>query len=380
MRNLSICIGIGAGRAGAPGSGSAPIIDTLAYNAGTNEISFNTDTISGTAYYELAATSTPMAAAAIEASAMGSIAVSAGTVTEIEDWSLETPGTYWLNVVHKSGGGVYSNVLNLEVEIPSFNPATLAAIFLDASDISTLWTDNAGTTQVTTTADPVGSVTNLGTLGGLMTNTGATDRPIYTESGALRYLQGDGSNDYLKWVGTNGDIDLSSGYYIIMGIHENTAGASKGFMTGASTAGNGLNDNHSFNVDSNASGTIPVVVNAGPTSVNGIQVVDSSRSNLDLAIVEYECIPAAGSTNAWLRTRYSSDGDVVERATDTATSGQHPNTATLLGQVVFFARITSGNPVNFAIARIYCAALVLGTVTAQNKTDYRAWVAGKIGF
>lgn len=362
------------------GIGSAPVISALAYNAGANEISFTTDTISGTAFYDLATNSTPLGAAVIESGAMGSIAVSAGTVTEIEDLSSEPPGTYWLNVVHKSGGGAYSNVLTLEVTISAFNPATLAAFLWDASDTSKLWQNTAGSTAVTTTDDPVARIDNAGTLGGAFVNTGATDRPIYTTSGALRYLQFDGSNDFLRWIGTNGDINVDTGFYLIVGMHENIANASKNFLGLATTTGNSINDNNGIYWSGNTAGAAAIEVFGGQANTNGIGIGDNDTVSMPLAIVEMEVIPAAGAVNAWLRVRRVADGDVVEKGTDTATSGQFPNTATSVGQFVLGSRLSTGNPTAFAEIRMYCGALVTGTVTAQNKADYRAWVAGKIGF
>jgi hypothetical protein len=357
----------------------APVISDLAYDTGTNEISLDTDTASGTVYYDLAANSTPLAGAAIEASAMGSVAVSSGVVTEVEDWTGEADGTYWLNVVQKVGG-VYSNVLNLEVTIASFNPATLASFFLDAADKSKLWQNTAGSTAVTATNDPVARVDNAGTKGGTLVNTGATDRPLYTVSGGQSYLQFDGSNDYLLFTGSSGDVDMTGGFYLILGLEEQTANSSRSFLSASALSTNALNNTHGLTLETDSAAAQAINAIGGQINVNGMDISDTSAATMAKAVVELEVIPATGATTCWLRIRRSGDLDVVDIGNDAPTSTRFPNDATTTALLALGARLATGSPANFAAMRLYCAAFVPGTVTSQNKTDYRAWAAGKVGF
>lgn len=379
---VGVGVGVGylRGGVGAGVSGVAPVISDLAYDGGTNEISLNTDTASGTVYYELAATSTPMTGAAIEAATMGTVAVSSGVVTEIEDWTGEPDGTYWLNVVHKAGG-LYSNVLNLEVTISTvFNPATIADFVWDAADTSRLWQNTAGSTAVTTTGDPVARIDNPGLAGGFFQNTGATDRPAYTTSGALRYLDFDGSNDYLQWTGTAGDINFSSGMYLIIGIQEMTAQTNCGWVGGVGATNTMYDTANSFFLSGGDNGTQAAWLIAGLFTAAGVNFDDTGGSPMPKAIVEIEVTPATGSANAYIRVRRVGDGDVVLKNTDTVTAGGFPNTATGLDRLFLGCFFDAGAKRDYGDIQMYCGAMVNGAVTTQNKTDMRAWVAGKIGF
>jgi hypothetical protein len=91
----------------------------------------DTDTASGTIYYLLHNSVTPMAAADIKSDVLDLSAVGGGTLDPLEtdnqpvDWTAVTPGTYWINMVQDTG--VFSNVVSLEVTIvaAAFDPASL---------------------------------------------------------------------------------------------------------------------------------------------------------------------------------------------------------------------------------------------------------------
>lgn len=376
-------LGLGLGFSNIAGSGgappSAPVIDTLAYNGGTNEISLNTTVASGTVFYELAATSTPMTGAAIEAATMGSIAVSSGVVTEIEDWTGEPDGTYWLNVVHKAGG-LYSNVLNLEVTIAAFNPATIAEFVWDASDIARLWQNTAGTTAVTTTGQSVARIDNAGSLGGTFLNSGATDRPVYTVSGAQRYLAFDGVNDFLEWVGSAGSINFSTGVYMVIGVQEVTTATNKWWLSGCGTAGESYNSVHGFLMGGGDSATEAVSMLAGLDTAAGVRMLDTGGSPLPVSVIEFEAVPATGATNAWLRVRRVGDGDVVQKDTEAVTSGNFPTNANSLSKLILGAAYGANVPAAWADCRIYCGAVCVGTLTSGERANMRAWAARKVGF
>ncbi len=70
----------------------------------------------------------------------------------------------------------------------------------DFGNASTLFTDTARTTLVVNNNDPVGSATDLSTLGHHLSNTGATDRPLYQTNmkNSRSACLFDGSNDYLS--------------------------------------------------------------------------------------------------------------------------------------------------------------------------------------
>ena len=375
-----IGIGIGIGkRRGGGAVASAPVISDLVYSSGTNTVSLTSTVGSGTVYYILHGVVTPQTGAAIKAAPFGTINVTSGVVADVEDWAAQPNGTYYLQAVQETAGG-FSNVLVLEVTILNTTIYDLAAYLVEPTNLGSLWQDTAGTVAITGTGQSVARADNLGTAGGNFVNTGATDRPVLTVAGGLNYLQFDGTNDYLKWLGTNGDIALSGGYYIIAVMEEATANSLKGFLSIAGTATSGYNHSSGVQIDSNLNSTNAVYAHLGTDNTSGLQLFDASAATLAKAIVEIEVIPATGAVNGWLRVRRVADGDLVQMGTDTALSGTHPNTATAAGQIVMGSRIVTGAPSNFANIRHYGFALIEGLVDADQKALARAWAVEKAGF
>jgi hypothetical protein len=378
-------IRMGLSRRGTSTPPTAATLSGLAYAA--DLISVTTDTASGTIYYLLHNSVTPLSGSAIKSAVIGLTAVGGGTLDPLEtanqpvDWTLITPGTYWINMVQESAGG-FSNVVFLEVTIIAavYDPAADAELVWDVAEISTLFQDTAAATPVTTTGQSVGRMNNRGTLGGDFRNTGATDRPVYTESGALRYLQFDGSNDFIRWLGTNGDIDLTGGFYLVFGMSETTTISDRSFLSAASTTGDAINNNSGFVMYSSDNTTNATAYIGGLLNSNGHEIVDTGGGQLPLTVNEVEVTPATGSANATLRVRRVGDGDVVDKGTDTANSGQFPNVATAVAQLCLGSGISGGSPATFTNIRIYCGILKFGAVTSGMRADMRAWVAGKIGF
>jgi hypothetical protein len=99
-----------------------------------------------------------------------------------------------------------------------FTPASLFAGgqdggWYDASDLSTLWQDAAGTTPVTTDGDPVGRIDDKSGNGNHLTQTTSSARPVFRESGGLRYLYFGGSQWLYRDVGpySSGSFWLAGG-------------------------------------------------------------------------------------------------------------------------------------------------------------------------
>lgn len=79
-----------------------------------------------------------------------------------------------------------------------FDPADLTLrIWLDPSDLSTMWQDVARTTPVTADGQLVASIFNKGTLGDYFIQATVAARPIYRTSGGLHWLEFDGVDDIL---------------------------------------------------------------------------------------------------------------------------------------------------------------------------------------
>lgn len=97
--------------------------------------------------------------------------------------------------------------LGLGIWLPAmgggFSPATLFAasepgVWLDPSDLSTLFQDTAGTTPVTAAGQSVGRILDKSGRGNHATQSTAASRPIYqVDANGLGYLLFDGVDDFL---------------------------------------------------------------------------------------------------------------------------------------------------------------------------------------
>lgn len=71
-------------------------------------------------------------------------------------------------------------------------------VFLDPSDLSTMFQDAAGTVPVTANGDPVGLIRDKSGNGNHATQTVSAARPTYRTEGILHWLESDGIDDYLN--------------------------------------------------------------------------------------------------------------------------------------------------------------------------------------
>jgi len=107
---------------------------------------------------------------------------------------------------------------------PAFDPATLFAngeigIWYDPSDLTTMWTDTAGTIQATV-GDPVARIDDKSGNGRHATQATLANRPILRQSGSLYYLEFDGAGDSLTTSNVNnsfGEIGVTVGVEVTTG-------------------------------------------------------------------------------------------------------------------------------------------------------------------
>lgn len=89
-----------------------------------------------------------------------------------------------------------------KVSSGAFSPISLSPlIWLDPSDLSTLWKDTAATSAVTTDGDLVARINDKSGNGRNLTQSTASARPAYKTSGGLHWLQFDGVDDTLTYSG-----------------------------------------------------------------------------------------------------------------------------------------------------------------------------------
>jgi hypothetical protein len=114
-------------------------------------------------------------------------------------------GTYWA-VATLSGTG-RSGTSNTETKtLAAFDPLDLfgggeKGIYIDASDISTLWQDTGATSAITADGQTVKRVNDLS--GNSNNVTEATNGPLYKTDGSKHWLLFDGSNDVLAKASSN---------------------------------------------------------------------------------------------------------------------------------------------------------------------------------
>lgn len=83
----------------------------------------------------------------------------------------------------------------------AFTPSSLSPlVWLDFSDLSTLWKDTARTDPVTADGDAVASVTDKSGNGYHLVQETAANRPLYKTDGTYRWLLFDGVNDAFNFA------------------------------------------------------------------------------------------------------------------------------------------------------------------------------------
>lgn len=98
----------------------------------------------------------------------------------------------------------------------AFDPATLGLhLWLDPSDLSTLWQNSAATTPVTTNNDPVGGWTNKGSWSAVYQTASGGSRGLYKTSGGLHWVLYDGTDDYHEGGLISNFITASEGDILI---------------------------------------------------------------------------------------------------------------------------------------------------------------------
>lgn len=99
-----------------------------------------------------------------------------------------------------SNGLLLKNVLNRDKAIKEIFAGGKQGIWLDPSDLSTMFKDSAGTQPVTANGDPVGLIRDKSGNGNHATQTVSASRPTYRTDGVLHWLDFDGVDDYLRVI------------------------------------------------------------------------------------------------------------------------------------------------------------------------------------
>ena len=137
---------------------------------------------------------------------------------------------YTCYAVHVNDSLVKSNIVtdDFTTEAVSFAPTDLASLelWLDASDTTGMWQENAKTTAVTAANDPVAVWTDKSTNAYETIQPTASDRPLLQQDGSGNwYLDFDGSNDWLQ-IATF-DMSATEEVTVCVGFYNEDAGTNK---------------------------------------------------------------------------------------------------------------------------------------------------------
>ena len=103
-------------------------------------------------------------------------------------------------------------MMALKTPVPTWSPADITTYFwLDPSDISTLFTDSAGTTAVTAADDPIGRLADKSGNSRHAKQSTSGYRPLYKVDGSIKSFFMDGSDDSLRVTTSSGlssDMDF----------------------------------------------------------------------------------------------------------------------------------------------------------------------------
>lgn len=204
-----------------------------------------------------------------------------------------------LRAVNGVGAGAASDVKQVTPEgadEPTWtplDPTTPAAIWLDPSDLSSMWKERTGASATTPAVvdDVVGTILNKGSLGGYAVAGTDAARPILRKSGDIYWLEFDGSDDLLALpvagpLGAN--VTLAMAIRDLAGSHGNIRWfAGIGHVSGAD----------------NTSGNTMCLVTGWSTSNVNIGVMSASGAYATGTLLAH----TLGSDEVWIATKASAN-------------------------------------------------------------------------
>lgn len=239
-----------------------------------------------------------------------------------------------------------------------FSPTSLSpTLWLDPSDITTLFTDTAGTTQVTAHGDVVARINNKGSAGGFFSQSTSAARPIYQDVGGLKYLLFDNTDDTMTSTLTLNNVIANNAYDIAVAgaVGNRLASASWAIPSILGDAGAGY-----FGVAGNSSLTSP----AG--NVAGLRAYNWSTGE-NAASVSY-----TNGTDFCFMQRHDTGNLVVSINGGTEATSASGNTLIMTGTLVLMKTV----PVN---GKFYGAVVCNSVLSSGNRASLQTWMGSKAG-
>jgi hypothetical protein len=239
------------------------------------------------------------------------------------------------------------------------------ALWLDPSDLSTLFQDSAGTTPVTADGHPVGKILDKSGNGYHASQSTASKRPLYRTSGGLSWLEFDGVDDSLSLSGSGLNILRNSPAATgIAAVKDNTPGSLRVFLQVTRQA----DSNTRYQMRTSASSAYEMQTrwdDVTSTVVSGGTVTGSSQ-----VVTMSADFATGGSGSHKIRV----NGTQVASGAQVGGAGNTPDTASQRVSVGSFVEIA-----NWYSGRIFQLILFRSVLNAANLALAESYVAGKAG-
>lgn len=263
-----------------------------------------------------------------------------------------------------------SNAIVVTAAVPTFTPASLFAsgeqgIWLDPSDLTTMFQDRAGTIQVTADGQTVGKILDKSGRGNHATAPSDAARPLYKTSGGLHWIQFDGVDDAL----ITASIDFSASNSTSV-FHGDMKSGSAGPMFAIELSSNALSNKGCFyNKISDSTGD-----SAFQLALNGESTYNYSQFDPSL-------VGAKEVIASFFNFAGATVSDQLKFRKNGVAKTRSGGTTNAIG-----SRAVGAYPLNIGwrsgsyFNGNFYSIIVLGrTATTQEITDTETWVAAKTG-
>lgn len=244
-----------------------------------------------------------------------------------------------------------------------FNPLDDADLMLwiDPSDLSTLWQDTSASTAVTTSTNPVDLAQDKSGNGRDLIGVGSTARPTYNTSGGLHWLNFDGANDYL--YRTDAFMYAAGAVSIFVGWYSATATGNRYFLSEGNSA--------------DADSVYSLVVSSTTTGSNATNFIRTDAATVLLA--NSVNMGVINDSAAHVVSMIDSGSGVTPYIDGVAGSERtYTRATTTLNRFAIGAllRSTAGS---YMAGRVYQLLIVGRAVNSTDRANYEQFVADRCG-
>lgn len=173
-----------------------------------------------------------------------------------------------------------SLVWDIDTAIKALFAGGKQGIWLDPSDLSTMFKDAAGTQPVTANGDPVGLIKDKSGNGYHAMQTVSTSRPTYRTDGILHWLKFDGVDDHLKTSYTPTKAWTASAATTFTFTFAKTSFVFEGYCIGGNSPNMYTQSNNTITVWNALSGTVNVTNPTYTLNIPNVHSIVATASNI----------------------------------------------------------------------------------------------------